>query len=37
MLEWSTTPDWEPPIVETIATDGVGIDTLWDAVRVSTK
>jgi LAO/AO transport system kinase len=32
MLEWSNTADWEPPIVETVATEGRGLDTLWDAI-----
>ena len=32
MLEWSSTTDWEPPIVETVATEGRGIETLWDAI-----
>jgi LAO/AO transport system kinase len=32
MLAWSLTGDWEPPIVETIATDDRGVDTLWAAI-----
>ena len=32
MLELSGARDWNPPIVETIATEGRGIDDLWDAV-----
>ena len=32
MLEWSASSDWTPPIVETVATEGRGIDELWDAV-----
>jgi len=33
MLELAGERDWRPPIVETVATDGRGIDELWDAVR----
>jgi LAO/AO transport system kinase len=32
MIEWSGDPDWTPPIVETVATEGHGIDALWDAI-----
>ncbi len=32
MLEWSTSDGWTPPIVETVATEGRGVDELWDAV-----
>jgi LAO/AO transport system kinase len=32
MVEWSGPSDWTPPIVETVATEGRGIDELWDAV-----
>ncbi len=32
MLEWSRATDWEPPIVETVATEARGVDTLWTAV-----
>jgi LAO/AO transport system kinase len=32
MLEWSSTPSWTPPIVETVATTGDGTDELWDAI-----
>ena len=33
MLEWSgSSSDWTPPIVETVATEGRGVDELWDAV-----
>lgn len=32
MLEWSASSDWTPPIVETVATEGRGIDELWDAI-----
>ena len=33
MLEWSgSASDWTPPIVETVATEGRGVDELWDAI-----
>lgn len=32
MLELAGERDWRPPIVETVATDGRGIDDLWRAV-----
>ena len=32
MLEFSATESWRPPILETVATTGQGVDTLWDAV-----
>jgi LAO/AO transport system kinase len=32
MLDLSGTRGWTPPIVETIATDGAGIDALFDAI-----
>jgi LAO/AO transport system kinase len=32
MLELSGERAWRPPIVQTVATDGHGIDELWDAV-----
>jgi LAO/AO transport system kinase len=32
MLEWSASSEWTPPIVETVATEGRGIDELWDAI-----
>jgi LAO/AO transport system kinase len=32
MIEWSGERDWNPPIVETVATSGQGIDELWDAI-----
>jgi LAO/AO transport system kinase len=32
MIEWSAERDWTPPIVETVATNGQGIDELWDAI-----
>jgi len=32
MLELAGERDWRPPIVEAVATDGRGVDELWDAV-----
>ena len=32
MLELSGARDWDPPIVETVATDQRGIDDLWAAI-----
>jgi LAO/AO transport system kinase len=32
MLELAGERDWRPPIVQTVATDGRGIDELWRAV-----
>jgi len=32
MIEWSSPQDWAPPVIETVATDGRGIDELWDAI-----
>jgi LAO/AO transport system kinase len=32
MLDLGATHEWRPPILETVATDGGGIDELWDAV-----
>jgi LAO/AO transport system kinase len=32
MLELSHHSDWVPPIVETVATTGAGVEELWDAV-----
>jgi LAO/AO transport system kinase len=32
MLELAGERDWRPPIVETVATDGRGIDELWRAI-----
>jgi LAO/AO transport system kinase len=32
MLELAGERDWRPPIVETVATEGKGIDDLWSAV-----
>lgn len=33
MLKMVDRPDWDPPIVETVATDGTGIDELWTAIQ----
>jgi LAO/AO transport system kinase len=36
MLDMSAGPsagDWRPPIVDTVATDGTGVDELWAAIR----
>lgn len=33
MLKMVDRPDWDPPIVETVATDDTGIDALWDAIQ----
>lgn len=32
MLELASDRAWQPPIVETVATEGRGIDELWDAI-----
>jgi len=32
MLELAPAAPWTPPIVETVATTGEGVDRLWDAV-----
>ena len=32
MLAMSGTRDWTPPVVETVATDGRGVDDLWAAI-----
>ncbi len=32
MLELAGERDWRPPIVETVATDGRGVDVLWRAI-----
>ncbi len=32
MLDWSPPADWRPPVVETVASTGEGIDDLWRAV-----
>ncbi|HKA92493.1 MAG TPA: methylmalonyl Co-A mutase-associated GTPase MeaB [Acidimicrobiia bacterium] len=32
MLELAGARDWRPPIVETVATDGRGVDELWRAI-----
>lgn len=33
MLALGTHSDWEPPIIETLATRGTGIDEVWKAVE----
>ncbi len=33
MLSLGEHPEWEPPILETIAVDGTGVPAVWDAVR----
>lgn len=33
MLELDTSPRWVPPVIETVATTGRGVDELWAAVR----
>lgn len=33
MLELGPAMSWEPPVLETVATTGVGVDELWAAVR----
>jgi len=33
MLDLSAHSDWRPKIIQTVATRGVGIDDLWDAIR----
>lgn len=33
MLDLAGSPDWRPPVVQTVATDGTGVDELWDAIR----
>ena len=33
MLELAGERDWRPPIVQTVATDGRGVDELWRAIR----
>jgi GTPase len=32
MLELDTSPKWVPPVIETVATTGRGVDELWSAV-----
>jgi LAO/AO transport system kinase len=32
MLELAGERDWRPPIIETVATDGRGVDDLWRAI-----
>jgi LAO/AO transport system kinase len=33
MLDMTAGQDWRPPVVDTVATDGTGIDELWAAIR----
>jgi LAO/AO transport system kinase len=33
MLDMTVGHDWRPPVVDTVATDGVGVDELWAAIR----
>ena len=32
MLDMTVGQDWRPPIVDTVATDGTGVDDLWAAI-----
>ncbi|HZR12898.1 MAG TPA: methylmalonyl Co-A mutase-associated GTPase MeaB [Acidimicrobiia bacterium] len=32
MLDMSAEQEWRPPVLETVATDGSGIEELWDAI-----
>jgi LAO/AO transport system kinase len=32
MLELAPRPGWTPPVIETVATTGAGVDDLWDAI-----
>ncbi|HYF45756.1 MAG TPA: methylmalonyl Co-A mutase-associated GTPase MeaB, partial [Acidimicrobiales bacterium] len=32
MLDMTVGQDWRPPVVDTVATDGAGVDDLWAAV-----
>jgi len=32
MLSWSSARDWTPPVIETVASEGRGVDELWAAV-----
>ena len=32
MLSLAATREWRPPIAETVATDGRGVDELWEAI-----
>jgi LAO/AO transport system kinase len=32
MLSWSSARDWTPPVIETVATEGRGVDELWAAI-----
>jgi LAO/AO transport system kinase len=33
MLDMTVGRDWRPPVVDTVATEGDGVDDLWSAVR----
>ena len=33
MLDMTVGHDWRPPVVDTVATDGTGVDDLWAAIR----
>jgi LAO/AO transport system kinase len=33
MLELAPTPGWTPPVIETVATTGVGVVALWNAIK----
>ena len=33
MLDMTAGRDWRPPVVDTVATDGTGVDELWAAIR----
>src|SRR5690606_19311825 len=33
MLDMTTGRDWRPPVVDTVATDGTGVDDLWAAIQ----
>jgi LAO/AO transport system kinase len=33
MLDMSSPADWRPPVVDTVASDGVGIEDLWSEIR----
>ena len=32
MLSWSSARDWTPPVIETVASEGRGVDELWAAI-----
>lgn len=33
MLDLAGEQEWRPPVIQTVATDGTGVDDLWEAVR----